>query len=77
MAAQNLPSLSAPLFPQLHRGTLVQNLLELVTLELQFAPTQFSPCEYEYEHCLCGRDATVTDLESERQLCGKHFREQR
>lgn len=72
MAAQNLPSLSAPLFPQLYHGTLVENLLQLVTLSLELE-NQPSPCEYD--HYLCGAEVTVTDLESERQYCGKHFRE--
>jgi len=61
MSTANLPSLSHPDFPQ------------VFTKAIDWMIERTERCEFD--HYLCGAKATVTDLESERRFCGKHFRE--
>jgi hypothetical protein len=68
-ANQSTPSFPS-LFPQL-----IDHLVGSEVRRIDRAFRQSLPaCEYEHpEYGLCGRIAKVTDLDSERPLCGLHF----
>jgi hypothetical protein len=68
-AHQSTPSLH-PLFSQI-----LDNVVNAQIRQIDRAFRQSLPaCEYEHpEYGLCGRIAKVTDLDSERPLCGLHF----
>jgi hypothetical protein len=70
MASSNLPQFPPSLFPQL--------LDHLVGTEIKRIDRAFREslpaCEYEHpEYGMCGRIAKVSDIDSERPLCGLHF----
>jgi hypothetical protein len=68
-ASQSTPVLH-PLFQQI-----LDNVVNAQIRQIDRAFRQSLPaCEYEHpEYGLCGRIAKVTDLDSERPLCGLHF----
>jgi hypothetical protein len=68
-AHQSTPSLH-PLFSQI-----LDNVVNAQIRQIDRAFRQSLPaCEYEHpEYGLCGRIAKVTDLDSERPMCGLHF----
>jgi hypothetical protein len=68
-AHQSTPSLH-PLFSQI-----LDNVVNAQIRHIDRAFRQSLPaCEYEHpDFGMCGRIAKVTDLDSERPLCGLHF----
>jgi hypothetical protein len=68
-AHQSTPSLH-PLFSQI-----LDNVVNAQIRQIDRAFRQSLPaCEYEHpDFGLCGRIAKVTDLDSERPMCGLHF----
>jgi hypothetical protein len=68
-AHQSTPSLH-PVFQQI-----LDNVVNAQIRRIDQAFRQSLPaCEYEHpEYGLCGRIAKVSDLDSERPLCGLHF----
>jgi hypothetical protein len=70
MAAPNLAPVLHPLFSQI-----LDNVVNAQIRQIDRAFRQSLPaCEYEHpEYGMCGRIAKVTDLDSERPMCGLHF----
>lgn len=68
-AHQSTPSLH-PVFSQI-----LDNVVNAQIRRIDRAFRQSLPaCEYEHpEYGMCGRIAKVTDLDSERPMCGLHF----
>lgn len=68
MAASNLPSpISHPF------SSFIDEQSRLIDALL--AAPRPQTCEFEDEDFGCGHVAVVTDIDSERELCGKHFRQ--
>lgn len=85
MAAQNLPSLSHPDFPQVFTPAIAlafsQSIDRLIARVKKGFP---STCEYEYPESQagagdgypCSDPAVVFHLGAEHELCSKHYRKQ-
>jgi hypothetical protein len=70
MATQHSTSVLHPVFQQI-----LDNVVNAQIRQIDRAFRQSLPaCEYEHpEYGMCGRIAKVTDLDSERPMCGLHF----
>jgi hypothetical protein len=70
MAAHQSTPVLHPVFQQI-----LDNVVNAQIRQIDRAFRQSLPaCEYEHpDFGLCGRIAKVTDLDSERPLCGLHF----
>jgi hypothetical protein len=71
MAVHHSIAFSSPLFSQL-----LDNLVgtEVRRLHSILAESHLRTCEYEDDFFGCGAVATVTEVESERDYCLRHFR---
>jgi hypothetical protein len=71
MAVHHSTSQLHPLFSQL-----LDNLLErkIRRVDSMLAVSHLATCEYEDDFFGCGAVATVTEVESERDYCLRHFR---
>jgi hypothetical protein len=70
MATQHSTSVLHPVFQQI-----LDNVVNAQIRHIDRAFRQSLPaCEYEHpDFGMCGRIAKVTDLDSERPMCGLHF----
>lgn len=70
MATQNSTAVLSPFFQQIIDSVVGAQIQHIDRIYRQSLPA----CEYEHpEYGLCGRIAKVTDLDSERPMCGLHF----
>lgn len=69
MATHNLSPVSRPFFGEVLAGCL-DRLIRRVD---RIAPPKFTCCEFDDEFG-CGELGVVTEIESEREYCVKHFR---
>ena len=74
MATQNSTLSSPPAFPQVFTPAIAQAFAQSIDRLISRIQKGF-PSTCEYDHYLCGAESVVSDLESERNYCAKHFRE--
>lgn len=70
MAANHSTAVLSPFFQQIIDSVVGAQIQHIDRIYRQSLPA----CEYEHpEYGMCGRIAKVTDLDSERPMCGLHF----